>query len=194
MISMAPSPHHITQLLKDWSNGDQAAGDELMILVYDELHRMAHRHMRRERLGHTLQTSALVNQAYVRLVDQKNVKWQNRAHFFAIAARMMRRILVDHARSRQYARRGGDALHVSLDEVAIVSEERATDVVALDDALLSLAAIDPRKSQIVELRFFGGLSIDETATLLAVSPGTVMRDWTLAKAWLRREIMSHGIS
>jgi RNA polymerase sigma-70 factor, ECF subfamily len=192
VISMPPSPHHITQLLKDWANGDQSAGDQLMILVYDELHRMAHQHMRKERPGHTLQTSALVNQAYVRLVDQKNVQWQNRAHFFAIAARMMRRILVDHARSRQYAKHGGDACHVSLDEVVIVSEERATDIVALDDALVRLAAIDPRKTQIVELRFFGGLSIDETAALLAVSPGTVMRDWTLAKAWLRREISSHG--
>lgn len=185
---MTPSPHHITQLLKDWSNGDHSAGDQLMILVYGELHRMAHQHMRKERPGHTLQTSALVNQAYVRLVDQKNVQWQNRAHFFAIAAQMMRRILVDHARCRQYAKHGGDARFVSLDEVAIVSEERATDIVALDDALLRLTAIDPRKSQIVELRFFGGLSIDETAALLEVSPGTVMRDWTLAKAWLRREI------
>lgn len=193
MISIPPSPHHITQLLKDWSNGDQSAGDELMVLVYDELHRMAHQHMRKERPGHTLQTSALVNQAYVRLVDQKNVQWQNRAHFFAIAARMMRRILVDHARSRRYAKHGGDARLVSLDEVAIVSEERATDIVALDNALVSLAAIDPRKSQIVELRFFGGLSIDETAALLAVSPGTVMRDWTLAKAWLRREIIGFGM-
>ena len=159
-----------------------------MPLVYDELHRLAHRYMDRERPGHTLQTSALVNEAFVRLVDQKDVHWQNRAHFFGIAAQMMRRILVDHARSRQYAKRGGDARHVSLDEVTIVSAERAADVVALDDALTSLAAIDPRKSRIVELRFFGGLSIEETAEVLAVSPGTVMRDWTLAKAWLRREM------
>jgi len=149
---------------------------------------MAHQHMRKERPGHTLQTSALVHEAYVRLVDQKQVQWQNRAHFFGIAAQMMRRILVDHARSRQYAKRGGGARQVSLDAVAIVSEKRAAGVVALDDALISLAAIDQRKSQIVELRFFGGLSIEETATVLAVSPGTVMRDWTLAKAWLRREM------
>lgn len=149
---------------------------------------MAHQHMRKERPGHTLQTSALVHEAFVRLVDQSEVQWQNRAHFFGIAAQMMRRILVDYARSRGYAKRGGDARHVSLDEVAIVSEERATDVVALDDALTSLATIDSRKSQIVELRFFSGLSIEETAEVLAVSPGTVMRDWTLAKAWLRREM------
>ena len=149
---------------------------------------MAHQHMRKECPGHTLQTSALVHEAFVRLVDQTDVQWQNRAHFFGIAAQMMRRILVDHARSRHYAKRGGYGRRVSLDEVAIVSEERAADVVALDDALTRLAAVDERKSQIVELRFFGGLSIDETAAVLAVSPGTVMRDWTLAKAWLRREM------
>jgi len=185
---MTPSPDQITQLLKDWSHGDQVARDQLMPLVYEELRRMAHQHMRKERPGHTLQTSALVHEAFVKLVDQTDVQWQNRAHFFGIAAQMMRRILVDHARSRQYAKRGGDVRRVSLDEVAIVSDERAADVVALDDALTSLAAVDQRKSQIVELRFFGGLSIDETATVLAVSPGTVMRDWTLAKAWLRREM------
>ena len=185
---MTSSPHHITQLLKDWANGDQAARDQLIPIVYEELRRMAHQHMRKERPGHTLQTSALVHEAYVRLVDQKQMQWQNRAHFFGIAAQMMRRILVDHARSRQYAKRGGGARQVSLDEVAIVSEERAAGVVALDDALTSFAAIDQRKSQVVELRFFGGLSIEETAIVLAVSPGTVMRDWTLAKAWLRREM------
>lgn len=188
VTSMTPSPHQVTQLLKDWSNGDQAARDQLMPLVYDELHRLAHQHMRKERPGHTLQTSALVNEAFVKLVDQKDVHWQNRVHFFGIAAQSMRRILVDHARSRHYAKRGGDARQVSLDEVAIVSPERAAEVVALDDALTSLAAVDSRKSQIVELRFFGGLSIEETAEVLAVSPGTVMRDWTLAKAWLRREM------
>ena len=185
---MTPSPNQITQLLKGWGHGDQAERNQLIPLVYEELRRMAHQHMRKERPGHTLQTSALVHEAFVRLVDQTDVQWQNRAHFFGIAAQMMRRILVDHARSRQYAKRGGDVCRVSLDEVAIVSEERAADVVALDDALNSLAAVDQRKSQIVELRFFGGLSIDETATVLAVSPGTVMRDWTLAKAWLRREM------
>jgi len=185
---ITPSPHQITQLLKEWGDGDQSARDQLMPLVYDELRRMAHQHMRKERPGHTLQTSALVHEAFVRLVDQSEVQWQNRAHFFGIAAQMMRRILVDYARSRGYAKRGGDARQVSLDEVAIVSEERAADVVALDDALTSLATIDSRKSQIVELRFFSGLSIEETAEVLAVSPGTVMRDWALAKAWLRREM------
>ncbi len=183
-----PSPHSVTQLLKDWSNGNQAAHDELMPLVYEELHRLARRYMSRERRGHTLQTSALVNEAYLRLVDQREVTWQSRAHFFGIAAQLMRRILVDHARSRQYSKRGGGARQVSLDEGAIVSPERAAVVVALDDALTSLAVIDSRKSQIVELRFFGGLSIEETAEVLAVSPGTIMRDWTLAKAWLRKEI------
>lgn len=187
---MIPSPPEVTQLLKDWGDGDKAALDKLMPLVYEELHRLAHQYMSRERTGHTLQTSALVNEAYFRLIDQKDVQWQNRAHFFGIAAQMMRRILVDHARSRASAKRGGIAHRVSLDEAMIVSEERAADVVALDDALKSLAEIDPRKSQIVELRFFGGLSIEETAEVLKVSPGTVMRDWTLAKAWLRRAVAS----
>jgi RNA polymerase sigma factor (TIGR02999 family) len=185
---MTSSTHQITQLLKGWGNGDQAARDELIPLVYEELRRMAHQHMRKERPGHTLQTSALVHEAFVRLVDQREIQWQNRAHFFGIAAQMMRRVLVDHARSRHYAKRGGDARQVTLDEVAMVSAERAADVVALDDALIRFAAIDQRKSQIVELRFFGGLSIEETAAVLAVSAGTVMRDWTLAKAWLRREM------
>jgi len=189
---MTPSPHQITQLLKDWSNGDQAARDQLMPLVYDELRRMAHQHMRKERPGHTLQTSALVNEAFVRLVDQSEVEWQNRAHFFGIAAEMMRRILVDYARSRGYAKRGGGAHQVSLDEGLVVSEERATEVVNVHEALERLAEFDGRKSQIVELRFFGGLSIEETAEVLAVSPGTVMRDWTLAKAWLRREMTTDG--
>jgi RNA polymerase sigma factor (TIGR02999 family) len=148
--------------------------------------------MGRERIGHTLQTSGLVNEAYLRLIDQSQVHWQSRAHFFGIAAQMMRRILVDYARSRGYAKRGGDTRQVSLDEAAIVSRERAADVVALDNALKGLAEIDLRKSQIVELRFFGGLSIEETAEVLAVSPGTVMRDWTLAKAWLRRELTADG--
>jgi len=190
--SMEASPYQITQLLKDWGNGNETARDQLMPLVYEELHRMAHRYMRKERPGHTLQTSALVHEAYVRLVDQTDVEWQNRAHFYGIAAQMMRRILVDHARSRQYAKRGGDARPVSLDEVAIVSEERTAEVIALDEALAGLAVIDQRKSQIVELRFFGGLSIEETAGVLAVSPGTIMRDWTLAKAWLRREMGATG--
>lgn len=187
---MAPSPQQVTQLLVAWSGGDQAARDELMPLVYEELRRLAHQCMRRERRVHTLQTSGLVNEAYLRLVDQKNIQWQDRAHFFGIAARLMRQVLVDYARTRSYAKRGGGAHRVSLEEAMIVSEERAGDVVALDEALERLAEIDPRQSQIVELRFFAGLSIEETAEVLAVSPGTVMRDWTLAKAWLRRAVTS----
>jgi RNA polymerase sigma factor (TIGR02999 family) len=187
---MTPSPQQVTQLLVAWGDGDRVALDKLMPLVYEELRRLAHQYMRRERLGNTLQTSALVHEAYLRLIDQKDVRWQNRAHFFGIAAQMMRRILVDYARSRHYQKRGGDARRVALDEAVIVSEERASDVVALDEALKSLAEIDQRKSQIVELRFFGGLSIEETAVVLKVSPGTVMRDWTLAKAWLRRAVTS----
>jgi RNA polymerase sigma-70 factor (ECF subfamily) len=187
---MAPSPQQVTQLLVAWGGGDRAALDELMPLVYGELRRLAHRCMKRERPGHTMQTSGLVNEAYLRLVDQKNINWQGRAHFFGIAARLMRQVLVDYARRRRYAKRGDDARRVPLDEAMIVSKERAADVVALDDALKSLAEIDPRQSQIVELRFFGGLSIEETAEVLAVSPGTVMRDWTLAKAWLHKAITS----
>jgi RNA polymerase sigma-70 factor, ECF subfamily len=181
-------PHEVTQLLLAWSGGDRAARDELMPLVYEELRRLAHRYMNRERPDHTLQTSALVNEAYLRLIDQKDVKWQNRAHFLGIAAQMMRRILVDHARKRSFAKRGGAVSSVPLEEAVIVSPERAAEVIALDDALNNLTELDPRKSQIIELRFFGGLSIEETAEVLGVSPGTVMRDWTFAKAWLRREI------
>lgn len=187
---MNPSTDSVTQLLVAWSNGDQVARDELMSVVYEELHRLAHHYMRRESSGHTLQTSALVNEAFLKLVDQRNVHWQNRAHFFGIAAQMMRRILVDYARHRHYAKRGGGMREMSLDEALIVSDERSTEVVALDETLERLAKFDPRKSQIVEFRFFGGLSIEETAEVLAVSPGTVMRDWTLAKAWLRREMSS----
>jgi RNA polymerase sigma-70 factor (ECF subfamily) len=185
---MSASPKAVTELLVAWGRGDEAARNELIPLVYDELHRLAHRYMRRERPGDTLQTSALVNEAYLRLVDQKNVQWQSRVHFFAIAAQMMRRILVDHARSRGNQKRGGDVLQVTFDEAAIVTRDRAADVVALDDALVGLAKLDSRKSRIVELRFFAGLSIEEAAEVLGVSPGTVMRDWTLAKAWLRREM------
>jgi RNA polymerase sigma-70 factor (ECF subfamily) len=182
----------VTQLLLAWGGGDQAAREELMPLVYGELRRLAHQCMGRERRGHTLQTSALINEAYLRLVDQRNIPWQSRAHFFGIAARLMRQILVDYARRRGYAKRGGDARRVSLDEALAVSEERAAEVVALDEALESLAEFDPRKARIVELRFFGGLSIEETAAVLGVSAGTVMRDWTLAKAWLRREMAGGG--
>ena len=185
---MTTPSHNVTQLLVAWGNGDEAARDQLMPLVYDELHRLAHQYMNRERPGHTLQTSALVNEAFLRLIDQREVHWQNRSQFFGIAAQMMRRILVDYARNRHYAKRGGNAQQVSLDENLIVSDERSAEIVALDDALKSLEIIDQRKSQIVELRFFAGMSIDETAEALRVSPGTVMRDWTLAKAWLRKEM------
>ena len=184
--SMTRSPNDVTQLLVAWGNGDQAARDELMPLVYAELHRLAHRHIKRERPGHTLQTSALVNEAFVRLVDQRDVEWQSRAHFFGIAAQMMRRILVDYARKRRFAKRGGNQLQVSLNEELVAANQRSAEVVLLDDALTQLAEIDERKSKVVELKFFGGLSIEETAEALGVSPGTVMRDWTLAKAWLRR--------
>jgi RNA polymerase sigma factor (TIGR02999 family) len=185
---MRPFRHDVTQLLVAWSNGDEAARDELIPLVYEELHRLAHHYMNGERTGHTLQTSALINEAFVRLVDQRDVHWQNRSHFFGIAAQMMRRVLVDYARSRQYQKRGGDAVQVSLNEELIVSNEQTAEVVALDDALKSLATFDERKCRIVELRFFAGLSIEETAQVLGISAGTVMREWTVAKAWLRKEI------
>jgi RNA polymerase sigma factor (TIGR02999 family) len=185
---MKPSPSEVSRLLLNWSQGDRAALDKLVPLVHDELRRLARHFMRREREGHTLQTTALVNEAYVRLIDQRSVRWQNRAHFFAIAAQLMRRILVDHARSRRYAKRGGDARQVSFDEAAIVSPERGAELVAVDDALTDLAARDPRKSQIVELRFFGGLNIEETAEVLGISPTTVQREWRSAKAWLYQAI------
>lgn len=183
----------VTELLVAWSNGNQAARDQLMTVVYDELHRLARRYMRRESPGHTLQTSALLNEAFLRLVDQKDVHWQNRAHFYAIAAQMMRRILVDYARSRNYEKRGGGARALSLDESLIVSDARNEEVVNVHEALERLTEFDSRKGQIVELRFFGGLSIEETAEVLGVSPGTVMRDWTLAKAWLRRELSPESV-
>ena len=190
VTQMKPPQQHVTRLLVAWGEGDEAALDELMRLVYDELHRMAHRYIGRERPGHTLQTSALVNEAFARLAEQKKIDWQGRAHFFGVTARLMRQVLVDYARRRNYAKRGGDALRVPLDEARIVSDERAAEVLALDEALEGLAAIDPRQSEIVELRFFGGLTIEETAEVLGVSPGTVMADWTVAKAWLRRAITS----
>jgi len=185
---MTPSPDEVTQLLLDWSNGSEAALERLTPLVYDELHRLAHRHMRRERPGHTLQTSALLNEVYLRLINQRSVHWQNRVQFFSIASRLMRRVLVDHARAHNRNKRGGGALQISLDEAAHVSQERAAELIALDDALSGLAAIDQRKTQVVELRFFGGMNIQETAEILKVSTVTVMRDWSTAKAWLKREI------
>src|ERR1700687_3562247 len=188
MTPSTPSPQEITQLLIAGSNGSQDALEQLFPLVYEELRRLAHRYMSRERPGHTLQTTAVVHEAYLRLIDQKHVQWQNRAHFFAIAAQMMRRILITHAQSHAYAKRGGGAVKVSLDEAAIMSKERAGELIALDEALKSLTAIDPRRSQVVELRFFGGLSNEEIAEVLRISPNTVTRDWNVAKAWLYREM------
>src|SRR5438552_10868799 len=182
------SPKQITRLLAAWSEGDETALEALTPMVYEELHRLAHHYMSQERAEHTLQTSALVNEAYVRLVDWKNVRWQNRAHFFAVSAQFMRRILVDFARSRGYGKRGGGMKALALDEAALVSDEKGTDLVALDEALVSLAELDARQSKVVELRFFGGLSIEEAAEVLKVSPATVRRDWSLARAWLHREM------
>src|SRR5436190_6193042 len=182
------STHEVTQLLIEWSNGDKAALDKLMPLIYDELRRLAHHYMSREQPGHSLQTTAVVNEAYLRLVNREAVQWQNRAHFFAIAAQLMRSILVDHARSYAYAKRGGGARKIALDEAMIISEERAAEVVALDEALGQLAEIDPRQSRIVEMRFFGGLTIEETAEVLSLSPATIKREWSTAKAWLFHEM------
>ena len=186
----ALSQRQVTQLLLDWSEGDPEALNKLMPLVYQELKRMARYYMRRERAGHTLQTSALVNEAYIRLVDYKKMRWQDRAHFLAVAAQAMRRILVDHARGHTRAKRGGEARRVSLDEAATLADEKAADIVALDLALNNLAEFDPRKSQIVELRYFGGLNIEETAEVVGISPATVKREWNTAKTWLHREVTS----
>ena len=182
------SPQDITRLLIAWGDGNQSALEELAPLVESELHRLAHHYMVGERPGHILQTSALVNEAYIRLIDWKNVRWQNRAHFFAVSAQLMRRILVDSARDRQNLKRGGNALMVSLTTAADFPTERGADLVALDDALTMLAEVDLRKSQVVEMRFFGGLSVKEVAEVLNVSEETVMRDWRLAKVWLLREL------
>jgi RNA polymerase sigma-70 factor (ECF subfamily) len=184
----SPGPAQITRLLVDWRGGDQTALEQLIPLVHDELRRLARRHMAHERVGHTLQATALVNEAFVRLIDVRQVKWQDRAHFFAMSSRLMRRILVDFARSKGYQKRGGGAQKVSFDEGLMVTREPGQDLVALDDALDALAAFDARKAQVVEMRFFGGLSVEETAEALNVSADTVMRDWKLAKAWLLREL------
>ena len=184
----SPGPAEITRLLIDWRGGDQAALEQLIPLVHEELRRLARRHMAHERVGHTLQATALVNEAFVRLIDVQQVKWQDRAHFFAMSSRLMRRILVDFARSKGYQKRGGGAQKVSFDEALFVAREPGQDLVALDDALTALAAFDARKAQVVEMRFFGGLSVEETAEALNVSVDTVMRDWKLAKAWLLREL------
>jgi RNA polymerase sigma factor (TIGR02999 family) len=183
-----PPSHQVTRLLVDWRNGDQGALEQLIPLVHEELRRVARRHMAHERAGHTLQATALVNEAYVRLIDIRQVNWQDRTHFFAMSSRLMRRILVDFARSKGSQKRGAGAHKVSLDEALIVSTEPGADLVALDDALDALAVFDSRKAQVVEMRFFGGLSVEETAEALKVSVDTVMRDWKLAKAWLLREL------
>ncbi len=177
----------VSKLLLAWTGGEQSALDKLTPIVYHELHRLARRYMKGERPGHSLQTTALVNEAYLRLVDYKRMQWQNRAHFFAVSAQVMRRILVEHARRRNL-KRGGAVPHVSLEEAAQVGDGRPADLVALDDAMNALARLDPRKVQVVEMRFFGGLSVEETAEVLKVSPVTVMRDWSTAKAWLYREL------
>ncbi len=182
------SREEVTGLLRAWSDGDQAALDKLMPLVYAELHRLAKRYMGREHVGHTLQTSALVNEAYLRLVDAHGVRWQNRAHFFAVSAQIMRRILVDFARSRQNLKRGGGALQVTLDEGLVVSPDSGADLLALDEALKKLGILNARQSRVVELRYFGGLNEEEVAAALNVSSRTVRHDWSLARAWLYREL------
>lgn len=183
-----PSTHEVTQLLVAWNGGDGAALEQLIPLVHAELHRLARRYMGQERAGHPLQPTALVNEAYMRLIDWKNVEWKNRAHFFGVSAQLMRRILVDFARAQGNLKRGGGAQQLSLDQAMEVSAERSADLIALDDALNTLATMNPRQSQIVELRYFGGLSEEETAEALTVSPRTVRRDWSLARAWLYREL------
>jgi RNA polymerase sigma factor (TIGR02999 family) len=190
MSDPASPSHDVTQLLVSWSEGDPKALEALTPLVYDELRTLAGRYLRRERPDHTLQSTALVHEAYLRMVDQRQVRWQNRAHFFGVAAQIIRRILVDHARSHKAEKRGADAVKLSLDEAMAVPQERQVDLVALDDSLNSLASFDVQQGRIVELRFFGGLSIEETAAVLGVSPATVKRDWAMAKAWLYRDMTS----
>jgi RNA polymerase sigma factor (TIGR02999 family) len=184
----SPPRQDVTQLLRAWSEGDSGALQQLTPLVYEELYRRAQWHMARENPGHTLQATALVNEIYVRMVDLRGVSWRDRAHFFAISSRLIRQVLIDAARAKHAEKRGGRSPHVEIDESFLISTEPRADLIALDDALNSLAAIDPRKGQVVELRFFGGLDIEETAEVLRVSPETVKRDWKLAKAWLRREL------
>lgn len=185
---MTPSSPNITHLLHEWGAGDQRALDELTPLVYEELRKQAARYLRRERRGHTLQTTDVIHEAYLRLVDANGVHWQSRTHFFAIAANLMRRILVDHARRRDATKRGGSQVRLPLDEARAVAEGTEVDLLAIDEALDRLAAIDPQQARVVELRFFSGLTVDETAAALGVSPKTVKRDWSVARAWLRREI------
>ena len=188
---MTPSPEEVTELLNDWGNGDQEALNRLMPLVYDELHRLASRYLRHERVGHTLQTTALVHEAYLKLVDHKKANWHNRVQFFAAAAKVMRHVLVDYARSRKAAKRGGDYCRLSLDEAAISSRDQDADLLVLNEALDSLAAIDPQQSRVVELRVFGGLTVEDTAEALGISARTVKREWSMAKAWLHQQIKNH---
>ncbi len=183
------SKPNVTELLIEWQQGDREALDRLTPLVYDELRRIAHRYVQMERSGHTLETTALVNEAYLRLVGGQKIDWQNRAHFFAVTAQVMRHILIDHARKRRYMKRGGEAQQVSFEEANAMTEVRAAELVALDDALDALAKLDPRKSRVVELRYFGGLSLEETADVLEISMMTVRRDWRAAKAWLYKAVM-----
>ena len=185
---MTPSPQNVTQILLEWGNGDRAALDKLIPIVYAELRQQAARFLRRERPDHTLQTTALIHEAYLRLVDQKHVRWQNRAQFFGIAGQLMRRILVDHARNKQAGKRGGDDVKLQLDEAMIAGQSPDVNLVALDEALTRLAEFDEQQSRIVELRYFSGLNIEETAEALGISAATVKRDWAMAKAWLHREL------
>jgi len=187
------SSQEITHLLVAWSDGDESALEQLAPLIHAELHRLAHAYMRREQPGHLLQTSALINEAYIRLIDWKNVRWQNRAHFFGVAAQLMRRILVDFARDKQYLKRGGGALQVSLSEAATFVMQRSVDFVALDEALTALGDFDQRKVRVVEMRFFAGLSVEEVARVLEVSEETVLRDWRLAKVWLLRQLQGETV-
>ena len=181
-------PENITELLASYGRGNKESLDQLMPIVYDELRRQAARYLRREQVGHTLQTTALIHEAYVRLVDQRNMQWQNRAHFFGIAAQMMRRILVDHARSKKRVKRGGSEIRVSFEDANVAAKGQDLDVVALDQALERLGQIDEQQSRVVELRFFSGLSVEETAEVMGISKATVKRDWSMAKAWLHREL------
>ena len=183
-----PASDNITHLLKEWSDGDERALDRLTPLVYEELRQQAARYLRRERRPHSMQTTALINEAYLRLIDAQNVRWGNRAHFFAIAANLMRRILVDHARRRDAEKRGGYQIRLTFSDLIAEAPESDVDLLAIDQALDRLAVIDPRQARIVELRFFSGLNVDETATAMGISPKTVKRDWSVARAWLRREI------
>ena len=189
---MATSPQEVTQLLIDWRDGDKSALDKLMLLVYDELHELARRYMKGERGDHTLQTTALVNEAYLKLVGQQSSDWQNRAHFFGVAAQVMRHLLIDHARSRRYARRGGSTVRITLDDAIAAAPGESIDLLALNEALDRLDAIDERKRRIVELRYFGGLSVEETAEVLGLSVITIKREWLKAKAWLYRELKQEG--